>query len=286
MSMNKKILFLFIISLFSFYIVHAEEIDNTDMTNQEEIIKTDEKKEEVLPSDAEEVLTTGTNINEQVNQYQLVIEDDAHLLTEEEITQLRDKMTSLTKYGHIIFKSISENTTSADQFARSYYHNNFSTDSGTLFLIDMDNRKIYIFSDGANYQHITDSKALSITDNIYRYASNGDYYQCAYQAFDQIQTILEGGKIAEPMRYTSYFFIAFVLSFFINFLIVLSSARMKKANKNEISKGCNIDFKIGQVHAIKTGTRRVYNPPSDSGGGSSGGGGGGGSSGGGGGHSF
>ena len=50
--------------------------------------------------------------------------------------------------------------------------------------------------------------AYSITDNTYTYATNKDYYGCASYSFKQINTILSGGKIAEPMRYTSNIFIA------------------------------------------------------------------------------
>ena len=276
MSMNKKFLLCLVIllSIFSFKVVFAEE----------EVI--DKDSIEQVSEEVDEVPTIGAITDTEDSKYQLIIEDDAHLLSDAEIEQLRDKMIPLTKYGHIAFKSIDQNDTTASSFAANYYHDHFFSESGTLFLIDMDNRKIYVFSDGTNYQYITSSKANSITDNIYQYATDGDYYLCAYQAFDQMQTILEGGKIAEPMRYTSIFVISVVLSFFFNFLFVLSKSKIKSSSNHEIVKGCNIDFKLGDVHAEKTGTHRVYSPVSDSSSSGGGGGGGGGSSGGGGGHSF
>ena len=89
------------------------------------------------------------------------------------------------------------------------------------------------------------------------------------------------------MRYTSNAVIALVLAFFINFLVVLGQSRIKKAGNNEIVKGCNIDFKLGNVDAQRTGTHRVYSPASSSSSsGGGGGGGGGGSSGSSGSHSF
>lgn len=219
--------------------------------------------------------------------YRLVIEDDANLLSDSEIEELKDDMMSLTEYGNIAFKSIDVNYTGTASYALNYYHNNFGTESGTLFLIDMDNRYIYIFSDGANYNIITTAKANIITDNVYKYASDGDYYKCASVAFSQMETILSGGKIAEPMRYISNFLIAITLAFFINFIIVLVNSSIKKAKDKEILANCVINFNIGAMHADKVGTHREYSPvESSSGGGSSGGGGGGGSSGGGGGHSF
>lgn len=225
-------------------------------------------------------------IEETKNDYKIVIEDDANLLTNEEVENLKEKMKSLTKYGNIAFKSILTNSTSAPNYAREYYHNKFGIQSGTLFLIDMDNRKIYIFSDGTNYNIITNGKAEIITDNIYTYASNKDYYNCAYNAYDQIETLLEGGKILEPMRYISNVVVSIVVAFFTSFLIVLQNTKIKKAKANKVLQNCDINVAASNIYGQKTGTHRVYSPVESSSGGSSGGGGGGGSSGGGGGHSF
>ena len=151
----------------------------------------------------------------------------------------------------------------------------------------MDNRQIYIFSDGSNYNIVTIDKANIITDNVYRYASNGNYYECASEAYKQILTILGGNKIAEPMRYISNGLIAITAAAFINFFIVMRKSKLRRSDDKEILKECKVNFQIGEITGHKTGTKRVYSPPSDSGGSSGGGGGGGGgSSGGGGGHGF
>lgn len=219
--------------------------------------------------------------------YKLIIEDDANLLNENEINKLQEKMQPLTKYGNIIFKTTNENKYfSTSNYASNYYHNNYGKESGTLFLIDMDNRIIYIFSDGLNYKTITKSKAEIITDNVYRYATRGNYYECAEKAYDQINTLLDGGKIAEPMRHISNALIAMVISFSISFLYVVLKTRLKKSQVEEIISKSNVSFKVDNVVGKKSGTHRKYSPVSSS---SSGGGGsfsGGGSSGGGGGHSF
>lgn len=219
--------------------------------------------------------------------YQVIVEDDAELLSDSEASKLMEDMKPITKYGNVMFKSISDNYTSASSYASIYYHEKFGTASGTMFLIDMDNRMIYIFSDGENYKYITSDKGDIITDNVYTYASDQEYYECASIAFEQIYTILEGGKIAEPMRYISNVFIALTVAFFTSFIVVLINTSIKKAGNAEILKTCDISFKMADVNAVKTGQTRRYSPQSDSSsGGGGGGGGGGGSSGGGGGHSF
>lgn len=218
--------------------------------------------------------------------FDLVIEDDASLLSENQIDKLISDMMPLTSFGNIAFKSISANSTSTDSYASSYYHNKFGTKSGSVFLIDMKNRIIYIFSDGNNYNTITNNKAEIITDNVYRFATNKDYYTCASKAFSQMNSLLSGGKIAEPMRIISNIIISVIIAFFINFFFIAINSRVKSAKAKEILKNCDISFQVSNIIGVMTGQHREYSPQGDGGGSSSGGGGGGGSSGGGGGHSF
>ena len=222
-------------------------------------------------------LTSSSTVSQTNGEYQLIIEDDANLLTGSEKELLEKDMAKCTEYGNIVFKSINTNTTTADSYAKSYYNGRYGSQSGTLFLIDMKNRKIYIFSNGENYKKITSEKAETITDNIYQYATDKKYYQCAKEAYKQILTVLEGGKIAEPMKYISNGVLAVMVSLFINFAIFKIATNNRKASGNEQIKECERFLEHTPPVATKTGTHRVYSPPSSSSsGGSSGGGGGGG----------
>lgn len=73
--------------------------------------------------------------------------------------------------------------------------------NGTIFVIDRCLNEIYLYSDGQAHKIITNSRARSITDNTYTYARDKDYYTCAYKVFAQIETLMQGKRIAEPMRY-------------------------------------------------------------------------------------
>ena len=286
MKVNKKYVLLILLAIFTFNItnVRAYEIEDFTVTDN----NTGETTT-VVPED--NIITNNvvdTNdykyVNESTN-FSATIDDKANLLTVEERVKLFEEIKPLTEYGHTAFVSIANNYSSVENFADSYYHSNYGTESGTIFIIDMSNRKIYIFSDGANYRTVTSAKAYSITDNTYTYATNKDYYGCASYSFKQIYTILSGGKIAEPMRYTSNIFIAITLAFFFSFLYILSKSKISKASDRSVVNNCDITFQIGATSAIKTGQHSVYSPQS-SGSSGGGGGGGGGSSGGGGGHSF
>ena len=216
--------------------------------------------------------------------YTAIIEDDARIL--KDTAAILDSMIPVTEYGNVVLKTISENSTSADTFAEQYLHNSFGTKSATVFLIDMANRKIYIFSDGAIYKTITNAKAEVITDNVYRYASSGDYDNCAIRAFGQMQKLLEGGRIAEPMHIAGIALISLLLGMIICFIIIWTTTKKKPAKARELIEGTDTSIGISEPEVSFYKTVKTYDPVSKGGGiiggsGGSGGVGGGGFSGGG-----
>lgn len=217
--------------------------------------------------------------------YEVIIDDEADLLSDDEEAALGEKMMEVTPYGNAAFVTVDSNYTTASSYAKDCYYDCFGYDSGTLFLIDMDNREIYIYSDGQVYRTITKSYANTITDNIYTYASDGDYFTCAYKAFEQAVTLLEGNRIAQPMKYISNAFLALLLALLINYFVVMLTSVAKKPGEKELLEATKHRCSLVNTEAVYTHTTKKYDPPSSSssGGGRSGGGGGGG---GGGGHSF
>lgn len=222
--------------------------------------------------------------------YVLIIEDDAELLTPEEETELAAVMESITRYGNAAFKSVADNDVSTADYARDFFRENFGKDSGTVFLIDMDNRNLWIFSDGSIYKTITKAYANIITDNVYRYASRGDYFSCAEEAFAEMATLLQGRRIARPMKYISNALLAAILALLFNFAFMCWVTRLARPGKQELLKKAEKTFACSNTNAVLRNTTKTYSPQSSgdssSGGGSSGGSSSGGSSGGGGGHSF
>ncbi len=231
--------------------------------------------------------------------FAVYIDDEADLLSDQEETKLLNDMIPVTEYGGAAFVSVSRSSMSTNAYAKERYRGYFGTDSGTLLIIDMDNREIWIFSDGAVYKTVTRSYANSITDNIYEYASDGDYYSCASAAFAQINTLLEGGKIAQPMKHITNILIALISAVLINYILVMYSRRKDRVPERQIEKVIPATVTAAAVKTVMT-KRREYRRSESTGsggyhGGSSGGfsggssGGGfssGGSSGGGGGHKF
>ena len=167
----------------------------------------------------------------------------------------------------------------------------------------MDNRYIQLIADGAVYKTVNKTRCNEITDNIYRYASQKDYYTCAAKAFEQVTRLLEGGKIAAPFRYVTNAFLAVCLALIGNFAVMSLQRRKKVAPENALNVKVAVNaassaVKAGAVAAVALtllNQRRTKHVESSGGGGRSGGGGGfsgggggggGGFSGGGGGHRF
>lgn len=223
----------------------------------------------------------------------MVIEDKAGLLKSGQEEMLKEHMKPITEYGGVAFVTCDYNSQSAAKFAEKKFREYFGKSSGTVFLIDMDNRKIYIFSDGAIYNTITSSKAEAITDNIYKLATRGQYYQCAADAFDQMAVLLQGGQIPQPMKHICNALLALAMALVVVFFIANQRTRIKKDTEEAIFKeGVSKAFTLGSPYKKELLKEKKVRHTESSGGsgggggGHSGGGGGGGHSGGGGGHSF
>jgi len=217
--------------------------------------------------------------------YGYLIDDGADLLTDAEENELYDAMLPICEYGNVMFVTTDYDPYgTVEDFADAYYHDVIGTDSGMLFVIDMDKRKICIFCDGYVYQVINKNKANTITDNVYGYASDGDYLGCASEAYRQAATLLSGGRISEPMRYITSVLVAIMIALVLNFMIVLSASKAKAVSLNEVKSSSTGSFNARGAVSRLVDTIRIYSPQSKGNGGS--GGGGGGHSGGGGSHSF
>lgn len=217
--------------------------------------------------------------------YVAVVEDDADLLTDSQERNLLEQISELTIYGNSAFITIDVNYMDVESWSNDKMHSLFGYQSSTIFVIDMDNRKVCVMSDGANYSVITNSKADVICDNIYGYASDGDYYGCACEAFDEIGTLLSGGRIAMPMKHITNALFALVCSLLVCYFILDRTSRAHKRSDKELLKFADKIFGYSKIDATFINETKKYNPQSSSSSGG-GGGGGGGSSGGGGSHSF
>lgn len=207
--------------------------------------------------------------------YQVVLEDDAGLLSEDEISAVEKSMEPVTAYGNAVLKSVSANSSSTRAYAERYYESLFGSESGTLFLIDMDNRYLYIHNTGSVSRLVTSRQCDVITDNIYTYASDGDYAGCAAAAYQQLFRLMEGGRIAQPMKYICNLLLSVILALLINYALVRTLSAGRKPSTGQLLSGAYTRYSLRNPHADFSHQTKVYSPRTSSGGGGRSGGGGG-----------
>ena len=216
--------------------------------------------------------------------YTAVIDDSAALLDAAEYDSVLETMKGITDYCHAgLYTYGGSSTEYVMTKAENWGNSTFSGDY-TLFIIDMATRQLAVYSSKKIYKTITQSKAYTITDNVYSYASRKQYATCAMTAFNQMHRTLKGEMVTGPMRYISNALLALLGAILLAYLVI--SARMEQEVKVSMPDIVTATVGAGAFIAGKKLVRKVkHESSSGHGGGGFGGGGGGGFSGGGGGGS-
>ena len=100
--------------------------------------------------------------------YTVYMMDQIDLLSSEEEAMLIEDMKPITAYGNVAFISARAYGDDTGSYAKDVYRRLMGSQSGMIFVIDMQNRNIWIHANGRVYQTITRAYANTITDNIYR----------------------------------------------------------------------------------------------------------------------
>lgn len=108
--------------------------------------------------------------------------DDAGLLSQEEKSAFEDRISSMRDEMNMDVVVVTTEDTggkSAKEYAEAYYiDHNYGVGSdyrGVLFLIDMDNREIYLLPVGKMNRFLTDNRWNAILDASYEAVSKQDY---------------------------------------------------------------------------------------------------------------
>ncbi len=237
----------------------------------------------VLPIQAEEATPN----------YEVFIADDADLLDEKEESELYEVMEHGTEYGNMVFLTITDalGYNSSDYIEMIYQTTEvLAGTNAVIFIIDMDNRLLWISGYGTLKKIITPDYGNLITDNIYKYAGDERYGVCAVEGYTQVVAKLQGSRIAGSLRTLGNLSIAIILAAVASFFFAYITSVSRKASDQAILSNIERRISLTNPNVVKGRTEKIYDPPSSSssgGGGSRGGGGGGGGfHGGGGGHGF
>lgn len=162
--------------------------------------------------------------------YGLAILDEAGLFTYDETVDLIAEMMDFLQYGNAVVATTNENPfTSVQDLAIDYYDKVFGIKMGVIFLIDMDDREIFWYSEGHMYDQLSVKSAMAITDNVYSYAVDGEYAACCEEAFRQAVTVIKGGHIANSMKYIGNAFAAILLALFLNYAYARKTSYIRPA---------------------------------------------------------
>lgn len=204
--------------------------------------------------------------------YRAVILDELGLMSEEEHDRLLEDMKPLTRYGNAAFWSTEEYTRQEVEQARLKRRELFGLTSGTIFVVNMNVRKISLQNYGYIESLLPSSKANTITNNVRNYATRKDYYGCASRAFGQVLSLMEGNRIAQPMKYLSNACIALMLGLLLMLLLVFrhASSFVRPAAGEVLAAAGAGALSLYALSALKTGDDRRYSPPSSDSGSSGG----------------
>lgn len=153
--------------------------------------------------------------------YKLIYRDDANLIRAEEKELVVNAMKEIAKEANVIFYTTkspsSSNLESVCESVCASYFGAEKTKPVVMFTIDMGVRELGVYTTGEIRKIIKNSDAAIISDNVYEYAKDENYAECAKIAFEQSYHLMSGRKIKRPMQIITNALLAVILGFLCNF---------------------------------------------------------------------
>ena len=111
--------------------------------------------------------------------------DQANLLTaqeEEELQKQTEMMQEVWGMNFILVTTDDAEGKSSREYADDFYDALYPEEDGILYLIDMDNREIYMSTTGLAIRYMTDDRIDSVLDVAFLYVADSDYSR-TFKAF-------------------------------------------------------------------------------------------------------
>lgn len=205
--------------------------------------------------------------------YKLIYRDEAGLIrAQKEDTAIIESMKPITEYGNVGFIVTDDIGKSGTNYFKQEYYNCFGEESGIIFFIDMFDRNLYIWTDGAVGDEISISDCNTITDNVFRYAREGDYSKTAQKAFVQINAEIQHNHIPEPLKYISAALVAALVSLIGVYFIISLFNGDKAPSPAEWLENVKHNVEVKDPKEELVASAKIYSPRSSGSGGSFGGG--------------
>lgn len=152
-------------------------------------------------------LCTGIFLTMNVSAETDYVYDEADLLTTEEEARLQEYAENFAMSWNMNFLVVTTDDAqgkSSMEYADDFYDARFpesSEEDGMLYLIDMDNREIYLSTCGEAIRYLTDSRIDHILDKAFNYVADGDYYGTFVAFFDETDYYLNQGIPSDQYNY-------------------------------------------------------------------------------------
>ncbi len=124
------------------------------------------------------------------------VDDEADLLdesTEEELEERAGKLWKETGYQFMLVTAADAGGKEAREFAEDYYMEHQSTLDGVIYLIDMDNRELYVATSGQMRYYLTDSRVDRLLDEGYEAVGEGEYGEAFRVMLEETEKFLKQG---------------------------------------------------------------------------------------------
>lgn len=132
--------------------------------------------------------------------------DEADLFSEEERAELNDKALALSDQTEmdiiIVTTNNSQGKPSSDYALDFYEQHGFGyqgTLDGVLYLLNMDEREVYIFTRDKGTDYIDDSRVEALLDLVYPSLGDENYVESVQLFLDEVETIMAEGP---PVDYS------------------------------------------------------------------------------------
>ncbi|MCQ5120544.1 hypothetical protein, partial [Coprococcus eutactus] len=71
----------------------------------------------------------------------------------------------------------------------------------------------------------------------YEYASGVIYFECGYEAFEQINMVVAGEQIRRPMKHISNILLAIIFSLLLNYLLMKKTSKVYDLGSKNLLTG-------------------------------------------------
>jgi uncharacterized protein len=107
-----------------------------------------------------------------------LVYDEANLLTDAQIKELNqsaDKLEKQTGWDVFVVTTSNTNGKTTQKYNDDFLEQHLTGNNGVSYIIDMDNRKVYISTTGDAIHKLTDKRINAIIDKGYKYLKSQDY---------------------------------------------------------------------------------------------------------------